>query len=259
MIDRKRVVAKFYQYVQEYDDHDGKIRLKKEHTLRVAMLCEEIGDSLGLTQEDKDLAWLIGMLHDMGRFDQLKHYGTFDDGKSVNHAALGVSLLFEQGLIRNYIEETEQDELVKTAILNHNVFVLPSHLEGRNKLFCDLIRDADKTDIFRVNVEISMEVIYGFTTQQLKQCVVTPEVMEHFFEHHAVLHKLKKAPIDYLVGHASLAFELVFPKSIQIVKEQGYLQRILEFESDNEVTRQQLMLIKKDMEKYIGEIGGIVN
>ena len=45
------------------------------------------------------------MLHDIARFEQVKRYHTFVDRNSVNHGELGVKILFEEGLIRNFIEE----------------------------------------------------------------------------------------------------------------------------------------------------------
>ena len=48
---------------------------------------------MGLTGEDKDVAWLLGMLHDIGRFEQIRCFGTFNDGMSVDHAELGADIL----------------------------------------------------------------------------------------------------------------------------------------------------------------------
>ena len=45
-------------------------RLKAEQTTNcVSALCEEIAKSLKLLPEDRDVAWLIGLLHDVGRFE----------------------------------------------------------------------------------------------------------------------------------------------------------------------------------------------
>ena len=55
------------------------IILKKEHTYRVANLSEKIARSISdiydLSEGDVDLAWIIGMFHDIGRFEQVKRYG----------------------------------------------------------------------------------------------------------------------------------------------------------------------------------------
>lgn len=71
-IDRKKVEDAFKEYTSHYDISDEKIKLKVDHTYRVAALSERIANSLGLSDEYVELAWLIGMLHDIGRFEQLK-------------------------------------------------------------------------------------------------------------------------------------------------------------------------------------------
>ena len=69
--------------------------------------------------------------------------------------------------------------------------------------------------------------------------------MKNFDEHRAILRSNKHTAIDNLVGHIALTFELVFPISFDIVLEQGYLQQMLEFKSDNPTTRQQFEYIKE--------------
>jgi putative nucleotidyltransferase with HDIG domain len=251
LIDREKVIMVFNNYLKGYDNDDPRIMLKIEHTYRVAELCERIAKYLDFTQEDIDLAWLIGMLHDIGRFEQLKKYGTFNDANSINHANYGIEILLENGYIRTFLENSCYDELILTSIKYHNVYVLPDNLDERTKVFCNLIRDADKIDILKVNAEIPLQTIYDFDDEQLKQSVVTKEVMESYLKHQAVNHKLKKSPIDHVVGHLSLVFELVFPISYKIVEEQGYLQQILRFESQNEVAQKQFVRMKQEMKSYI--------
>lgn len=76
-IDRSKVLRAFSDYVEAYDSCNQRITLKIEHSKRVAGLCERIAESNGLKQDDLDLAWTIGLLHDMGRFEQLRRWGTF--------------------------------------------------------------------------------------------------------------------------------------------------------------------------------------
>lgn len=251
LINREKVTKVFNNYVKEYNQDDPRVMLKFEHTYRVAKLCEQIAISLNFTKEDIELAWLIGMLHDIGRFEQLKNYGTFNDSMSINHAYYGVEILFEEGQIRKFIENNHYDKLIRDSIEYHNVYILPNNLDERTRVFCDLIRDADKIDILKVNVDIPLQTIYDFNEEQLKQSIVTEEVMESYFKHQAVSHKLKKSPIDHVVGHLSLVFELVFPISLKIVHEQGYLYKMFGFQSENETAKKQLLLLKKEMQDYI--------
>ena len=54
--------------------------------------------------------------------------------------------------------------------------------------------------------------------------------------------------------HISLVYELVYPESCRIVKRQGYLDRLMNFESKNPHTRKQFEHIRKRMREYLAEI-----
>ena len=86
---RQSSLDAFNSYVARYDASDERITLKVEHTYEVAGLCDEIARGEGLPPADVDLAWLCGLLHDIGRFEQLRQWGTFSDADSCSHAALG--------------------------------------------------------------------------------------------------------------------------------------------------------------------------
>lgn len=96
--------------------------MKIDHTYRVAALCARIAQSLALPPEDVDLAWLSGILHDVGRFEQLRRYNTFIDAQSVSHAALSVAVLFDEGRIRDYLDDAGADALLRTAMEWHSAF-----------------------------------------------------------------------------------------------------------------------------------------
>lgn len=256
IIDRQKVRTTFAAYVRSYDDTDEKIRLKIVHTMHVAEISQRIARSLSLSAEDIDLAWLIGMLHDIGRFEQLRRYDTFDDAASIDHAAFGVSLLFEEGLIRRFAADPAEDAVIREAIADHNRYRLPTGLDERSRLFADLIRDADKIDIFRVCAETPMEDIYNVTTQEIHESLVTPAVLQAFLEHHAVEHSLKKTAVDHLVGHASLVFELVYPESIRITAEQGYAMKMLQLKSKCPQTNATIQQIRQELETYLQSAHG---
>lgn len=253
-IDRTGAQNAFQKYVANYNAGEEKVRLKIEHTYRVCGLCESIAKDLNLSEQDIDLAWLIGLLHDIGRFEQLKKFGTFSDADSIDHAAYGADILFKQGKIRDYLDDSFEDELIRIAIHSHNAYRLSDNLDERTKLFCNIIRDADKIDILKVNVDFPLEEIYNVTTKELKSGTVTAEVMQSFDEEHAVLRSLKKTAVDNVVGHISLVYELVFPISLQITVRQGYLNKLMDFKSDNPETEKQFTHIREKMQNYLKEI-----
>ena len=253
-IDREKVRKTFADYTANYNAQDEKIKLKINHTYRVAGLCDRIADSIGLVGEDRDIAWLLGMLHDVGRFEQIRRYHTFNDANSIDHAKLGADLLFNDGLMEEYVpgllEQPERD-LVELAIRQHNTYRLPETLTEREATFCKLIRDADKIDIFKVNIDTPMEEIYDVTTEEIKNGQITDEVLAAFDEEHCILKSIRKSAVDNLVGHISLAYELEFPISLKLAVDQGYIMQMMNFKSDNEKTNQQMEHIRDHMKKYI--------
>ena len=167
-IDRKTVREQFAAYTRNYDPTNPKIALKIAHTYRVADNCEKIAMSLNMADEDVEFAWLSGMLHDIGRFEQVKRYNTFIDSESVDHAEFGADLLFEgERLITEYVDFREWDSQLETVIRQHNKYRMDESISGKTLVFCNILRDADKVDILRVNVETPMEEIYNVTEDVL--------------------------------------------------------------------------------------------
>ena len=284
-INREHIKNTFQEYTDRYDSANPKIKLKIDHTYRVADLCEQIAQSLELSAAEVDLAWLSGMLHDVGRFEQLRRYNTFSDAQSIDHARFAVELLYDEGLIADYVPEISTAELVadartwrsmggvnesptaqsedmplsdilqtlRIAIGEHSAYRIQKGLDERTRMFCQILRDADKVDIFRVICDTPMEEVYGFQTKDILRSAITPEVMQAFYEHHAVLRKLKKCPADYIVAHGSLTFELVYPESLRIAKEQGYLKQMMSFQSENPDTAEIFEDLRKDLNGYLEE------
>ena len=61
----------FQEYFKKYDTNDGSIVLKIKHTLEVIKKSEYIANGLGLDKENIELAKIIALLHDIGRFEQI--------------------------------------------------------------------------------------------------------------------------------------------------------------------------------------------
>lgn len=279
VINRKNVINAFAEYVRNYDPSDEKIKLKIDHTYRVAGLCQRIAESLGLSEPDVDIAWLLGMLHDIGRFEQIRRFGTFNDAQSVDHAEFGADLLLKEGLIRKFAEgyyeecelarsgNEEAEQIIKNnehhnkdtgllemAIRQHNKYRVKEDLTERQRMFCDILRDADKVDIFKVNADIPMEIIYDVTTEELKNGVITKEVLESFYKKETVLKSVRRSAVDHIVGHISLLFELVYKESYRQAKEQGYVYKLLDFKSDVPEVNVEFDNMRKYVDEFLKKI-----
>ncbi len=250
-IHRQKALQAFADYVKDYNEEDPKVKLKIDHTYRVAGFCQKIAGSLELPQEEVDLAWLCGLLHDVGRFEQLRNYGTFIDAQSIDHAMYGAEILFDQGRIRDYLEDDREDDILRKVVACHSAYRIPEEYDERTVLLATILRDADKVDILRVNVETPLEEIYNVSSEVLRRESVTPQVLQAFQEGHTVLRALKRTAVDNVVGHISLVYELVFPISLHMAQEQGYLNQLMDFQSENPDTIRDFEIIRKRMEEYL--------
>lgn len=301
-IDRQHVQDVFGKYTDAYDSKDPKIALKIEHTYHVAEVADQVAHSLGLSQEDCDLAWILGMLHDVGRFEQVRRYGTFVDSQSIAHALMSCQVLFPEdygveesvframpnghfGSLSDYLiagdgtndDETEvgmegcaddnkvdtaldekadgkhkveSDEwrhIIKLAISVHSALRIPDDITEREAMFCNILRDADKVDIFRVNVETPLTDIINTTEEEIRTSCVTADVMPAILEHHVVPRDRKFTAADHIVSHCCLAFELVYKKSREIAVEQGYLKTLTEYVSENPETNQVMDKLREQL------------
>ena len=141
------MIEEFNKYVSNYDLNNKDIRLKYNHSFRVMELSEKYANLLGLYEEDIKLAKTIGLLHDIGRFEQLTVYHTYNDSKSIDHADYSVEQLFDKEEIKRFYKNKNHWDIIRLAIKNHNKFAITGVSDDRCLLHCHLIRDTDKLDI----------------------------------------------------------------------------------------------------------------
>lgn len=75
-IDRASALHLLNAYAAAFDTKSARIALRYEHAMRVAALCDEMDVLYGMLFGDMSLSWLCGLLHDIGRFEQLRIWGT---------------------------------------------------------------------------------------------------------------------------------------------------------------------------------------
>ncbi|MBA7685745.1 hypothetical protein ES703_94171 [subsurface metagenome] len=130
---------------------NANIELKEKHSRRT---CEEtlgLAEELGLSDNQRRIAELIALLHDIGRFRQFVKYGTYNDTRSEDHCLLSLKVLRETKVLDGI--EKEEKQLIEKAIEYHGQKQLLADLDGECLLFSQLIRDADKIDVLYVVTE----------------------------------------------------------------------------------------------------------
>lgn len=224
MIDIDRAKKAFKEYVEKYNPSDKRVALKIRHIQEVANIAKELAISLNLCEEDVKLAELIGLLHDIGRFEQIRIYQTFVDTNSINHGEKGVEVLFENGLIRKFIEDDTYDNIIRLAVLNHNRNKIQDGLSDREMLHCKIIRDADKLDIFYVFVTEDKGAIWE--KSDLSNDKISDEIYREFFEDKAIDYKKRKSSLDIVVSHLAYVYDFNFHSSLEKIKKENYLEKI---------------------------------
>ena len=253
-MNRDLAIEVFKNYTDNYDSSEPKVALKIEHSFKVCEIAEQIAASLKLPDEDIELAWFMGLLHDIGRFEQLRRFGTFYDAKSIDHAELSADILFVDGFIKNFdVTGLPEDwaALTELAIRAHNKLTIPEDLTEREALFANLLRDADKVDIFRVIAEIPYKDRANFKNVPQRE-EARKEIMQCVKEHRCVPRTFERTKFETSLSHGCMAFELVFPKSKELALAQGFLRKIIQNASEdaNEKELLQLAVLKEELEKH---------
>ena len=257
MIDILRAKRVFAAYVKAYDAENDKIKMKIEHIERVSQVAKKLATKLELEEEDVKLAELIGLLHDIGRFEQIKTFNTFNDRKSVNHGEYGVHVLFnkQNGMIRKFIEDNQYDDIIKNAIYYHNKDKLdiPDNLTTRELLHIKIVRDSDKIDILNILTYEKKET--AWEKADLSDDVITEEIYNEFMENGRIDYHKRKTSADSLVGHFAYIFDFNFPESIQFIKQQNYMEKIYKrFEFHDSKTMEQYQKIYNKVVSYMKTI-----
>lgn len=220
MIDLTRVKMCFDEYVSNFDMSNKMIKDKYYHTYRVCELSKNIAKSLNLNDEDISLAYLIALLHDIGRFLQAKEYNTFDDLKSVDHAYLGYKILFEEDLIRSFVDDDLYDDIIKKAILNHNKYEMQKDLNDRELLHSKIIRDADKLDII-YNIIHFDNIVFSDNDSFIRN-----EMIKCFKDNKPIRVKLNTTINEAILIRFAFVFDLNFNFSYEYYKKHDLVNKM---------------------------------
>ena len=212
----------FDEYVSNYDMSDPDINYKYYHSYRVMNMMELLATKLNLSEKDKYLAKVIGLLHDIGRFEQDKLYNSFKDGK-FDHGDYGVEILKNTNFLDNLNIDKDEYEVVYKAIDNHNQFKINDGLTERELFFSKLIRDADKLDI-----------LYALGNPKFKHILkqdnkeISEELEKDFFNGNVANKNNINSLNDGLVLTLCYIYDINFKESYEIIYQNKYYDKIYE-------------------------------
>lgn len=213
------IISKFDSYADNFDINEAMIRLKFFHSYRVMDLCKQIANSLKLNDEDTNIAMIIGLLHDYARFMQWTKYKTFVDNKSVDHGDYAVKLLFEDNEIEQFNIDKKYYNYIYDAIKYHNKYSLPNNLEEKNELFCKIIKDADKLDIFYL-------WSIGEINRQSSNAKISRIINDEFYQNKLLKKVDSKSSDDTILVELAMIYDLNFEFSYDYLKRNRFLDSI---------------------------------
>lgn len=222
----------FENYLDGYDRENDKVKLKIVHTYGVVAQSTEIARRMGLSEEDRELARIIALLHDIGRFEQVRRFDSFMPD-TMDHASYGVEMLFGEAqgcpphMIRQFVEEDTWDDIIRAAIAKHSDFVLEGISDERTLLHAKIIRDADKLDNCRVKLVDDFETFMDATAEETGASVISPKVRADALSGRSILSADRQTPMDYWVSYLAYFYDLNFRESLDIVAEKDYVRRLI--------------------------------
>ncbi len=255
MIDLTKAMQAFKDYIFQFDATIPSIRLKIIHTYETMKCSDYLCHQMNLNDEDKSLASLIALLHDIGRFDQWMRYQTFEDYKSVDHAIFSSEVLFKEGFIRKFIDDNQYDDIIRKAIEQHNRFIIEEGFNERELLFIHLIRDADKLDNFRVKEVESLESIFQTSLEEVCKEKITPTIYKQIYNQQLVYGPSRVTHLDMWLSYIAFIFDLHFKESLLYIKENNWINRSFDrIQPIDKKTNQQYLELKERTIDYLKRI-----
>jgi len=246
--------TQFNNYLKDYDCHNDKIRLKIVHTYGVVKESADIAARMKLSEEDTSLAKMIALLHDIGRFEQLKQFDSFLPD-TMDHAAYGVKILFDnaphQNLIRRFVPESDFDEIIRISIAKHSDFKLDGISDARTLLHAKIIRDADKLDNCRVKLEDRLETFMDTSAEETGASAISPKVRDSILRHECILSSDRVTPMDYWISYLAYFYDINFRESLDIIEEQNYIPKIIaRIPYTNPETKEVMKRVEEELIEY---------
>lgn len=200
----------FWDYVSRYDASDSNILRKIIHSYTVANTCFTIACRLKLSRDEREFAYLVGLFHDVGRFYQWEHYGTYNDKVSIDHGDVGADILAKINEEQFGITAGEKSVLIDAVKYHTKPYT------GNNDrviLFNEIVKNADAfSNVVRVA---------SGAFQNMNQCDGFNEEILNDFNSMNLL--LKYNP------HSKLDFALLSMASAYYVKYDFLRQEILHY------------------------------
>lgn len=237
-------------FIEQFDLHGQSARfcfnLKYEHSRKVAEESAELARTIGLAENEIELARIAGLLHDVGRFPQFAYYRTFNDRQSLDHGALGAAIVGDNSILSAL---DNSDRLVlESAVLHHNKPRLPEFLRHRCHLFAQIIRDADKLDIYRVMEQYRDDPRWLENFDLLDDGNASSDVLNALEEGRHIPYNSRRNQTDCTLMKIGWVFDMNFDHTLQQMVDRGHYDMLKSALPDSGRIKQALTCV----DRYVG-------
>lgn len=235
MLDNKlkdKLIKWYIEYAYTFAE-DGKLlpamkKLKFDHSMRVCSVARKIAVLEGWSEHEVLIAEICGLYHDIGRYIQYKKYKTFQDYRSVNHAECGCEVIMKTGCLREL--DIDERRIVLEATRLHNVKELPPEVDPQILKFVNLVRDADKLDIYHVIFDAISndrlgdypEITHGVDLEGEPSAIILEQVLRH----EKVSYTDMRSLVDFLLILLQWAYEMNYKASYKIMLARRLVDKI---------------------------------
>lgn len=232
----------FDEYAKNYNMNNPDINYKYYHSYRVMNEMDILAKKLKLIKEEIELAKLIGLFHDIGRFDEREKF----KNQKIDHGEHGVKVLKEL-MINDKLKISLQNfNIMLTAIENHNKFKIPETLKDKELFFTKLIRDADKLDILNA---LSNESIKPIIYQDDSN--IDENISKDFFENKSIDTYKVSTKNDMLLAIFSYIYDINFIETLELIKEKDYYNKIYQRIENKELFKPYINYLNKYLKERI--------
>ena len=229
---------------------NANIKLKDRHSRRVRREMLGLAEALGLTDGQRRLAEAVGLLHDVGRFEQFAEYRTYSDVKSVNHCLLGLEVLRRTDILGR--PDSAERQITEKAVEYHGARELPGDLSDDCMLFARMIRDADKLDVFRIvvryhSVYIRNPDIFMLEVDLPDEPHCSKEIVEAILNGQLISFHTLRTLNDMKLMQLGWVYDVNFAPTLRRIKQRKYLETMLSLLPDT----QQIRRVEEKILRYV--------
>ena len=213
---------------------------------------EFLANKLNLSEIDKKLAKMIGLYHDIGRFEQDKRYNSFNDSKQFDHADYGVEILFKQNIIKQIPIEEKYYHIIEKSIKNHNKYQIEENLTKEEMQHAKIIRDADKIDILYAASEKLLTPKALDLTKAKED--IRESIKQEFYKEKTIKTSSltgKKTESEKVLSYLALVFDLNYKISADYILEHKIIDNFYNNLKDKEKYKEYFEHINKYLKEMI--------